>query len=618
MPLSLTELEDRLRKVEERFAQSGYQAKKIVHSELAKNYPLPPQAETFFGMFLGLCVDTIDPWKQNRVRYYNPLIHDPKTPIKALPWAFPISAMGGFDDSGLNWVPPAGSTLCMIFESGSRDAPYYIGTTWHRNRGPDGQHNWNFPLQEYYAIHEGHRKGYLKGNNDGSQVLPPWNTESYNGIDLNSNSDFVEDPEAQRKITYPNIYGFKTPQKHMVKMTDGDYKCNHKNKRIEILSSCGNFLVFKDDHIHEFRPRGEDQECSPDDANCGSVRFKNSPYFKHENELRPWNGPQTPQNNKCSLQQSGIQFLSISGHSFVMDDSVEQPVGVPEWEKSTKPFDFGCTDKFTGKTSWISATGHRIEMNDTEEATNVRGKDNYIRILTANGNKVELNDHTIGNQVAGSERGIHLQSTSNHTLDMVDEENQQASPNRQEGGKPFPNAKKAFVRLRSGYGLELLMKDDSSQGDTAQQQSIQIFSPQKNNDRGPHIFRMQEAPPDNPGQLFTSVGGNYICYTADNHFTIVGSKYKSDKFVQVSRNNVVVTQDVCYNQADLHAFMAEKIILLMAARDCKDSNKKPTPCVWPVLVLGPKGITISDRVFASASTKAPCASIFQLRPFVNC
>ena len=112
--------------------------------------------------------------------------------------------MGGFDDCGLTWVPPAGCTVCIVFENGNRQAPYYIGTAWHRNRGPDGKHTWGINIEEYYKVSEGHRKGYMVGPDDGSQVLPPWNTENYNGFDLNSVVDFAEKPEAQKLITYPN------------------------------------------------------------------------------------------------------------------------------------------------------------------------------------------------------------------------------------------------------------------------------------------------------------------------------------------------------------------------------------------------------------------------------
>ena len=246
-------MEKKIRSLEGRFGQSEYNVEKIVYTkmgEIVSNRNSP----ALYGIYTALVVDTVDPLKQYRIRFFTPLIHHINTTIKALPWAYPISSMGGFDDSGMTWVPPAGSTACIIFEAGNRAAPYYIGTTWHRDRGPDGEHNWGYNVKEYYDIHEGHRKGFIVGANDGSQVFPPWNTENYNGIDVDSIKDFIEDPEAQKKITYSNIYGFKTPQKHMLKMVDGDYKCSHKNKRMELMSSGGNWLIFKDDFLHEFLP----------------------------------------------------------------------------------------------------------------------------------------------------------------------------------------------------------------------------------------------------------------------------------------------------------------------------------------------------------------------------
>ncbi len=251
LPDKIEDVNSRLKVLEERFYELGYDMTSVVQSEYKKRWKIPAQSETQFGLFTALCVDTIDPWKQSRVRFFSPLFHNPDVTIKALPFAHSIAPAGGFDDCGQTWVPPAGSTLCISFENGNRQSPFYHGTTWHRDRGPDGQHTWNYNIDEYYQIHEGHRKGYLAGSDDGSQVFAPWNTEMYNGFDIDSISDFENDPEAQRKITFPNIYGWKTPQKHAIKMVDGDYKCNHKNKRLEIFSSTGNYIILKDDHLHD-------------------------------------------------------------------------------------------------------------------------------------------------------------------------------------------------------------------------------------------------------------------------------------------------------------------------------------------------------------------------------
>lgn len=637
----LYSLNQRLKNLEERLSEIGYDTKRIVQSEIKRKWKIPAQATTAFGMQLALCVETIDPWKQNRVRYFNPLFHTPKTPLKSLPFAFPISPMGGFDDCGLTWVPPAGSTVCLVYENGHRDSAFYIGTTWHRDRGPDGNHKFALPIEEYEKIHEGHRKGYLVGPNDGSQVFPPWNTENANGFDIDSISDFDSNPEAQRKTTYAHIYGMKTPQKHMEKWVDGDYKCNHRYKRMEWKSSLGNWMIFKDDYLHPCgqwaHPKccssggGSEIDCTDSDGNpiekpdCKSKNLMqgecSNPYFKQESECRPYKGPGTPQNNKCDLPQAGIQLLSYGGCSFVMDDSVEEPEGIPNWEKGLEPFGFGCTDKFTGKTYWVSVTGHRIEMSDKEEDTNLRGEENYIRIISASGNSIELNDHTVGECVAGEKRGIKIVSTSNHSIELIDEGNKQCSPERKEGGEPTADADKALIRIRSGYGIEIEINDSTSQKET-KDQFLRIFCPQKDNtDRGPHEMIFQEKA-EGPGQIFVRAGGDYICSTYDAHITLVGDPEKENsayKYTYVSSDTYIDTKEFYFNTAKNHAFLAEEKILLLAGKDVPPTEGGECgPTTFPVLCLTDRGITISDRVFVSASPDAGCASILHLVPFHEC
>lgn len=668
----------------------------VARQELMANSTVIEQAQAQFGLYTALCVETIDVWKQNKIRFFSPLFHDPTLEIEKLPWANPVSSLGGFDDCGLTWVPPAGSTVCILFENGNRDAPYYIGTTWHRDRGPDGYfgHNWGYNIEEYYKIWAGRRGGYLVGPDDGSQVLPPWNTENYSGFDLSSGVDFSATPEAQNLLTYPNIFGMKTPEKHYIKMVDGDPKCNRKWKRFEIMSSCGNWIMLKDDHLHyagqwanpqcgrgvkegdtycaeegsQNQPYPEpgasvegDAECDGKTTNAkiigghpdtgyGGSSFLDSrekteakyyreqrgsnPFFKQSQECRPYKGPPTPENPLCDLPQTGIQIMSISGHTLVFDDSVEEPSGVPNWDRD---FDFGCNDHYVGRTYWKSATGHVIELSDIEspqgdQGSVLRGKENGIKLLTATGNKIELNDHTesqVGQpcppNIAGSERGIHIQSTSNHTFDMVDEANEQCGPSRMSGGIPVAKAKKAFVKIRTGYGLELMMADSNSQEST-QQQYISLIAPQKDNiERGQHSLTMQEAP-TGPGQVFLRVGGNYIINTYDQHTTIVGDFENNPANLSeyVSKSNYVYTKDAYINVSDrLHLFQARDNIFLLAGQDC---NQPPAdcggcggdqPCIGGVLVFDfCKGcVRISDRVFASTSSRASQLSIFQLLPF---
>jgi hypothetical protein len=651
------QMNDRLKNIEERFSEMGFNMAQVAQTQIKEKWKVSAQHNTLFGMHSAICIETIDPWKQNRVRYFSPHLHDPDSRIKQLPWAYPISAQGGFDDSGCNWVPPAGSKLCLTFEHGNRQWPFYLGTTWDRDRGPDGNHKWEYNIEEYNKIHEGHRKGYLVGKNDGSQVFPPWNTENYNGFDIDDISEFEDDPEAQKKITYPHIYGWKTPQKHMIKLVDGNYKCNFRWARIEVKSHQGNHFIMKDDHLH---PAGQwaHPQCGCGGGDLSLCNDENgqpliepdcthppahqekcaNPYYKQESECRPYRGPGTPQNNKVdenTLPQYGMQMLSVSGHTLWMNDKVELPRREPRWENGVQSFDFGCTDKYEGNTKWVSATGHSIEMNDFEERTKLRGEENYIRILTASGNRVELNDHSVdcecadGSDVAGNKRGIELESTSRHIIQMIDENNEQCGPCRREGGVPVNKATDAFVKIRTGYGLEIHMGDDNHQEET-QQQYIQVLAPQYDACCGPHIIRLQEDP--NCGQIFVRAGGDYICMTEGDHFTVVGVGESTppddfcaggclgprNKIVLVSQHTLHYSCKVYFNVADIHCFLADRLILLKAGQDCKPPGAEECgPCVWPVIVLRGNCLAISDRVYASASCEAQCASIFQLQPFVS-
>src|SRR5271167_4510756 len=83
----------------------------------AKKLNLIQQMNAYKGIHLALCIDTRDPFKQNRVKYFSPVLHTPLegsglgmvggtgpsqvTKISQLEWAWPVSSMGGFDDTGL-------------------------------------------------------------------------------------------------------------------------------------------------------------------------------------------------------------------------------------------------------------------------------------------------------------------------------------------------------------------------------------------------------------------------------------------------------------------------------------------------------------------------------------
>ena len=657
-------LQSAVENIQNWISSSSENLKRFAEDYTTLKWAVPNQMQMMYGLHIAICVDTIDPWKQGGVRFFSPLLHEPETQIANLPYAMPISGQGGFDDSGCTWVPPAGSKLCLVFEAGHRQTPYYIGTAWDRSRR-DG---WGINVKEYEKIHRGHRGGYMVGtrggNQDEDQVFPPWNTENYNGFDIDSLADFASDTNAQNDITYPNIYGWKTPQKHMIKMVDGNYKCNHRWQRLEIKSAQGNHLIFKDDRVHPAAQwanpdcgcdgSGNVGRCNDGDTplekadQCGgaSQEVCANPYFKHRSECRPYSGPKNPQNNKVdktTLPQSGIQLTSLSGHTFWMDDSVNQPKGSNEWENGLRSFDYGCDEVFKGKSVWKSAHGHQIVMSDVEpeDAPKTRNDENFIKILTASGNKIELNDDTKGDTCrAGPRRGIELQSTSNHVIQMVDENNEQCSPERREGGVAVSEATDAFVKIRTGYGLEVMMADENSQKDT-QTQYIQIMAPQKDACCGPHMIRMQES--DYCGYIFVRAGGDYMCITEGDHVTVVGVGESTpdddfckggclgprNMFTAVSQHTVHWSCNFYFNKAEIHAFLADKIILLMAGKDCPPppDQEECVPCIGPIAVLLSDPITkktrlvASDRVFASASLESqtiPLQSMFSKKPGVNC
>lgn len=649
------------------------------------------QSVSLNSMSKALCVETMDPLSEGRVRFYHPVLHEPDTPVKSLPFAKPISAMGGFDDCGLIWVPPAGSTIAILFENGNRSQPYYMGTTWHRDRGPNGT-KLGFPVPEFDQISRGHRKGYLVGSNDESQVLPQWSSESNNISDFGSTREFSSATEEQKRQTFPFIFGMKTQEKNMLKFVDGNAKCNRKGKRIEMLSGCGGAFLIKDDHLHDCGslgppvtgrsdlgpcsehkgdkpyftdPLGKPIEgeakcgtsCDGDGkvscgkvigghpATAGNTKYKQgqkaaNKNFRHQNEARPFIGPRTPQNNKYDLPQSGMQMLSISGHSIVLDDSVEEPRGNPIWERSLEPFDFGCNDKFVGRMYFKSATGHSLTFSDIEAETGLRGEDNYVELRSALGSYIQLNDHTVGEggckpcppNIAGEKRGVHIGSTSHPGFHMVDNMNEQCGECRKEGGQMISKATQAYIQIQSGAGSEIRLSDDNSQEKT-QRQWIQITQPQCinpetddacNEERGPHFLRFQARPKGEPGIILLRAGGHAVRSTYDMDIVLVGDKEKnpSDKFTYVSKMRISATEDIDFRYSgESHIFFAEQFIFLMAGRDCPPSEGKKCcgPCLFPVIVGRCPRIcpytgwvhfterSMSERVFASAKNMTNCS-----------
>jgi hypothetical protein len=631
----MSQIEQRLRRLEKLLSESQYDARHIVRSELYHRERLDMQPEAVPHMISALCVNTIDPMAEGQVQFYTPFVTGPGVQVKDLPWAYPVSPFGGFDDSGVTWVPPAGSKLALLCENGDIHHCYYIGTFWTGTRGvnpgtnqgsiaeqdigdmPSEDNNrldvWGYHIPEYDCVWEGTRDGYNLGSNDGDQVKQPWNTDNVQAKDWDTQDDFDPNPESNQFMTYPHIYGWKTPGKHYAKYQDGDHKCNEKWSRVEHASGRGNIFMMKDDHLHpaaqwafngdsgvdlsechspmedfsDCTDPNETSECDGEESNqeISKEEFGN-PFYKRKEEMRFYQAPKSLaqyQNPKCELPQSGFQLQSLSGIQFVADDSVDQPQGVPNWKLD---FDWGCNDVAKCKVFIRSATGHYIGANDTEDDTLIRGELNGIRISTAGSNKILMSDHTLGEKgeptEAGDKRGIFIESTSKHVLEMHDEGNKQHSLPRQhppidpETGdqENISDAKadKAYVLLRSGYGLQLRMEDASSQEET-QNQYLQLLAPQKDNEeRGPHMMVMQEQP-EGPGLVLMRAGGVYYINSYDDSIEVVGDENNpipANKFVQVMGDYIVDVNNYYFNHNKLTIFQSETYIVLFAGRDCND------------------------------------------------
>lgn len=577
-----------------------------------------------FGLLFATVVDTVDPLKRGRVRFYTPYLADPGSPLEGLHWASPISSFGGFDDSGMIAIPPAGSKIAVLFENGNVDSAFYIGTIWASHKGPDGQqiNVTGYPNKEYDCLYSGKRNGYNFGDNTGDQSFFPWNTESYNGYDNDSIIDFYTDDNQYRSITYPNISGFKTVGKHGKKWVDGDYKCNMRSSRVEDFSARGNVIIFKDDHLH---PAGqyafgksdnkkiafchnkfdapEENPCCEDDSvatkaclpkRCFSkkcteqtstsnstidrtTKFAN-PFYKRKEEMRFYVGAPTPQNNKCDLEQSGIHIQSLSGNKISFDDSVNQPTGVPNWNLD---FNFGCDDTYRGKMDIVEATGHRITLNGQEDIghSKIRGENNGISARTACGNFFDLNDHTLSNgpctpEKAGKNSGVTLSTRSSHLLRMSDKGIKQTSEVRKDGGEPTLAGEgyEGYVMLKSGYGLELLMKDQGRQ-DQTDNQFIQLTAPQKNNPCGPHMLVMQESSGTDgdgtPGLVMLRAGGVYYQSSCNTSVEVVGNDdTPSSKFTVVTDSYLIETKDYYFNHNRLGIHYSDDYLFLLAGAGC--------------------------------------------------
>jgi hypothetical protein len=226
-------------------------------------------------------------------------------------------------------------------------------------------------------------------------------------------------------------------------------------------------------------------------------------------------------------------------------------------------------------------------------------------------------------------------------LVFSDNQNDRNIPCRKEIGsaQPQPNAKNAYVLMRSGYGFAIRMYDGTNQTEATDDKFLEIFAPQKGNIRGGTFILMRERKEQN-GYLQLRAGGDYRLETYGSAVEIIGfeneEKSAGSKITLIKNNSIEITTEIKYTKNKSALSVSDTRSLILAG---KDYDSEPTeeqkkaeeelkaaglpvpprekvPNVCPVLVFdGKRGtIVLSDRLFASASPTATAASIFNMAP----
>ena len=69
----------------------------------------------------------------------------------------------------------------------------------------------------------------------------------------------------------------------MLKMVDGNAKCNRRWKRMELQSGCGNWMIFKDDHLH-YGGQWTNPLCPAGETSGGSNSNEINPCSTHSGD----------------------------------------------------------------------------------------------------------------------------------------------------------------------------------------------------------------------------------------------------------------------------------------------------------------------------------------------
>jgi hypothetical protein len=178
--------------------------------------------------------------------------------------------------------------------------------------------------------------------------------------------------------------------------------------------------------------------------------------------------------------------------------------------------------------------------------------------------------------------------------------------------------KEGYVLIRSGYGIHMKIGDKSNQEQKTEHQYLEFFCPQYTNKAGPHRMVFQEDQSPESANCFLRIGGYYVVSSYHHQYVIVGDKdHMASKLSIVSQDYILNVGRNYLNGAKMHVFLADEQIWLLAGKDCPTTSGDLGPCPYPVLVYTPRGIAISDRVYASASPDSKIAPVWALQPFMK-
>ena len=73
----LLAIEKKVEKLNNQLGNMVYDMREVARSEITAGSTVIDVSQMQYGLYTALCIDTLDIWKQNRIRFYSPLFHKP-------------------------------------------------------------------------------------------------------------------------------------------------------------------------------------------------------------------------------------------------------------------------------------------------------------------------------------------------------------------------------------------------------------------------------------------------------------------------------------------------------------------------------------------------------------